>query len=115
MEYILTSNPTIENARDGVAAYKASGADYMITMGGGSFMDTGKVIGIIIKNPEFGDVRSLEGVAPAKNPAVFTNDMIRLISKCFCGAVANEEAGCEEMALGQHITGNAFFHQNVLA
>ncbi|MDE5865817.1 MAG: iron-containing alcohol dehydrogenase, partial [Lachnospiraceae bacterium] len=56
----------------GVAAYKASGADYMITVGGGSSMDTGKAIGIIINNPEFEDVRSLEGVAPTKNPTVFT-------------------------------------------
>ena len=53
-------------------AYKASGADYMITIGGGSSMDTGKAIGIIINNPEFADVRSLEGVAPTKNPTVFT-------------------------------------------
>ena len=51
---------------------KASGADYMITIGGGSSMDTGKAIGIIINNPEFEDVRSLEGVAPTKNKTVFT-------------------------------------------
>ena len=65
-------NPTIENVKSGVAAYKASGADYMITIGGGSSMDTGKAIGIIINNPEFADVRSLEGVAPTKNRTVFT-------------------------------------------
>ena len=68
----IKPNPTIENVKAGVAAYKASGADYMITIGGGSSMDTGKAIGIIINNPEFEDVRSLEGVAPTKNPTVFT-------------------------------------------
>ncbi len=68
----IKPNPTIENVQSGVAAYKASGADYMITVGGGSSMDTGKAIGIIINNPEFADVRSLEGVAPTKNPTVFT-------------------------------------------
>ena len=68
----IKPNPTIENVQSGVAAYKASGADYMITVGGGSSMDTGKAIGIIINNPEFADVRSLEGVAPTNNPAVFT-------------------------------------------
>ena len=68
----IKPNPTIENVQSGVAAYKASGADYMITIGGGSSMDTGKAIGIIINNPEFADVRSLEGVAPTKNHAVFT-------------------------------------------
>ena len=68
----IKPNPTIENVQSGVAAYKASGADYMITIGGGSSMDTGKAIGIIITNPEFEDVRSLEGVAPTKNPTVFT-------------------------------------------
>ena len=52
----------------GVEAYKACGADYMITIGGGSSMDTGKAIGIIINNPEFADVRSLEGVAPHQEP-----------------------------------------------
>ena len=76
MEYAIYSdikpNPTIENVKNGVEAYKASGADYMITVGGGSPMDTGKAIGIIINNPEFADVRSLEGVAPTKNPTVFT-------------------------------------------
>ncbi len=76
MDYVLYSdikpNPTIENVQSGVAAYKASGADYMIAIGGGSSMDTGKAIGIIINNPEFADVRSLEGVAPTKNRTVFT-------------------------------------------
>ena len=68
----IKPNPTIENVQDGVKAYKASGADYMITIGGGSSMDSGKAIGIIINNPEFEDVRSLEGVAPTKNRTVFT-------------------------------------------
>ncbi len=68
----IKPNPTIENVKAGVAAYQASGADYMITVGGGSSMDTGKAIGIIINNPEFEDVRSLEGVAPTKTPTVFT-------------------------------------------
>ncbi len=68
----IKPNPTIENVQHGVEAYKASGADYMIAVGGGSSMDTGKAIGIIINNPEFADVRSLEGVAPTKNRTVFT-------------------------------------------
>ncbi len=68
----IKPNPTIQNVQSGVAAYKASGADCMITIGGGSSMDTGKAIGIIINNPEFEDVRSLEGVAPTKNRTVFT-------------------------------------------
>jgi len=68
----IKPNPTIENVVAGVEAYKNSGADYMITIGGGSSMDTGKAIGIIINNPEFADVRSLEGVAPTKNRTVFT-------------------------------------------
>ena len=68
----IKPNPTIENVQAGVEAYKASGADFMITIGGGSSMDTGKAIGIIINNPEFADVRSLEGVAPTKNRTVFT-------------------------------------------
>lgn len=68
----IKPNPTIENVQHGVAAYKASGADYMITIGGGSSMDTGKAVGIIVNNPEFADVRSLEGVAPTKNKTVFT-------------------------------------------
>ncbi len=68
----IKPNPTIENVQAGVEAYKTSGSDYMITIGGGSSMDTGKAIGIIINNPEFADVRSLEGVAPTKNRTVFT-------------------------------------------
>ncbi len=76
IEYTLYSdikpNPTIENIQHGVEAYKESGADMMITIGGGSSMDTGKGIGIIINNPEFADVRSLEGVAPTKKRTVFT-------------------------------------------
>ena len=66
----IKANPTIENVQTGVAAYKKSGADYLIAIGGGSSMDTCKAIGIIIANPEFEDVRSLEGVAPTKNPSV---------------------------------------------
>ena len=68
----IKPNPTIENIQHGVEAYKESGADMMITIGGGSSMDTGKGIGIIINNPEFADVRSLEGVAPTKKRTVFT-------------------------------------------
>ena len=66
----IKPNPTIENVQTGVAAFKASGADYLIAIGGGSSMDTAKAIGIIINNPEFEDVRSLEGVAPTKKPCV---------------------------------------------
>lgn len=66
----IKPNPTIENVQTGVAAYKRSGADYIIAIGGGSSMDTAKAIGIIINNPEFEDVRSLEGVAPTKKPSV---------------------------------------------
>ena len=68
----IKPNPTIENVQHGVDAYKASGADFMITIGGGSSMDTGKGIGIIVNNPEFYDVRSLEGVSPTTNRTVFT-------------------------------------------
>lgn len=68
----IKPNPTIENVQHGVEAFKKSGADCMITIGGGSSMDTGKAIGIIINNPEFADVRSLEGVAPTKKRTVFT-------------------------------------------
>ncbi len=68
----IKPNPTIENVQHGVEAFKQSGADCMITIGGGSSMDTGKAIGIIINNPEFADVRSLEGVAPTKKRTVFT-------------------------------------------
>lgn len=66
----IKPNPTIENVQLGVSAYKASGADYIIAIGGGSSMDTAKAVGIIINNPEFEDVRSLEGVAPTKNKCV---------------------------------------------
>ena len=68
----IKPNPTIENVQSGVAAYKASGADCIIAIGGGSSMDTAKAIGIIITNPEYADVRSLEGVAPTKNSCVPT-------------------------------------------
>ena len=187
----IKPNPTIENVQSGVEAYKKSGADCMITIGGGSSMDTGKAIGIIINNPEFADVRSLEGVAPTRNRTVFTiavpttagtaaeatinyvitdvqkkrkfvcvdvNDIpdiavvdpdmmatmpakltaatgmdalthaiegyitkaawdlpdclnleaVRLIAKSLRGAVKNEDAGREGMALGQFVTGMAF-------
>ena len=66
----IKANPTIQNVQHGVEAFKASGADYLIAIGGGSSMDTSKAIGIIIANPEFEDVRSLEGVAPTKKPCV---------------------------------------------
>lgn len=66
----IKPNPTIENVQTGVEAFKKSGADYIIAIGGGSSMDTAKAIGIIIRNPEFADVRSLEGVAPTKNPSI---------------------------------------------
>ena len=68
----IKPNPTIENVKDGVAAFKEANADSIIAIGGGSAMDTAKAIGIIIANPEFSDVRSLEGVAPTKNHAVPT-------------------------------------------
>ena len=68
----IKANPTIENVLDGVKAFKNSGADSIVAIGGGSAMDTAKAIGIIIENPEFSDVRSLEGVAPTKNHATFT-------------------------------------------
>lgn len=74
IEYTLYSNikpnPTIENVQSGVAAFKEAEADCIVAIGGGSSMDTSKAIGIIITNPEFEDVRSLEGVAPTKNPCV---------------------------------------------
>ena len=66
----IKPNPTIENVQTGVEAFKNSGADCIIAIGGGSSMDTAKAIGIIIKNPEFADVKSLEGVAPTKNKCV---------------------------------------------
>ena len=74
LEYELYSeikpNPTIDNVKHGVETFKKSGADYLIAIGGGSSMDTSKAIGIIIANPEFEDVRSLEGVVPTKKPCV---------------------------------------------
>ena len=66
----IKANPTVENVKAGVAAYKAAGADYIIAIGGGSSMDTAKAVGIIITNPEFSDVVSLEGVAPTTKPSV---------------------------------------------
>ncbi len=66
----IKANPTIENVQNGVEAFKACGADCIVAIGGGSAMDTSKAIGIIITNPEYADVRSLEGVAPTKNPCV---------------------------------------------
>lgn len=76
LEYVIYSNikpnPTIENVQTRVEEFKKSGADYIISVGGGSSMDTAKAIGIIINNPEFADVRSLEGCAPTKNPTIPT-------------------------------------------
>ncbi len=76
LEYVIYSNikpnPTIENVQTGVEEFRKSGVDYIISVGGGSSMDTAKAIGIIINNPEFADVRSLEGCAPTKNPTVPT-------------------------------------------
>lgn len=66
----IKPNPTIQNVQAGVGAFKKSGADYLVAIGGGSSMDTAKAVGIIINNPEFADVRSLEGVAPTKKPSV---------------------------------------------
>ena len=66
----IKANPTIENCQHGVNAFKASGADYIIAIGGGSSMDTSKAIGIVAANPEFADIISLEGVAPTKNKSV---------------------------------------------
>ena len=66
----IKPNPSIENVQHGVEAFKAAGADYLIAIGGGSSMDTAKAVGIIINNPEFADVRSLEGVADTKNKCV---------------------------------------------
>ena len=66
----IKANPTVENVKTGVETFKASGADCIIAIGGGSSMDTAKAIGIIIKNPKFADVVSLEGVAPTKNKCV---------------------------------------------
>ena len=66
----IKANPTIENVQHDVEAFKAAGADYIVAIGGGSSMDTAKAIGIIIANPEFEDVRSLESTAPTKKPCV---------------------------------------------
>ena len=66
----IKANPTIQNVQNGVAAFKKSGADYIIAIGGGSSMDTSKAIGIIITNPQFEDVRSLEGLSATKKPSV---------------------------------------------
>ena len=68
----IKPNPTIENVQTGVKAFQNSGADCMVAIGGGSSMDTAKAVGIIANNPEFADVRSLEGTAPTKKHAVFT-------------------------------------------
>ena len=68
----IKANPTIENVQHGVKAFQAAGADCIVAIGGGSAMDTAKGVGVIINNPEFADVRSLEGVAPTKKHAVFT-------------------------------------------
>lgn len=68
----IKPNPTIENVQNGVSAFKRAEADSIVAIGGGSAMDTAKAVGIIINNPEFADVRSLEGVAPTKKHAVFT-------------------------------------------
>lgn len=66
----IKPNPTIENVQSGVAAFKAAEADYIIAIGGGSSMDTAKGVGIVIANPNFADIKSLEGVAPTKNKSV---------------------------------------------
>ena len=66
----IKPNPTIQNVQEGVAAFQACGADAIVAIGGGSSMDTAKGIGIVIANPEFEDIRSLEGVAPTKNKSV---------------------------------------------
>ena len=68
----IKANPTIQNVKQGIEAYKKSGADCMVALGGGSSIDTAKAIGIIVNNPEFADVRSLEGVADTHHKAVPT-------------------------------------------
>lgn len=68
----VKANPTITNVKNGIAAFKASGADFMIALGGGSSIDTAKAIGIVVNNPEFADIKSLEGVADTRNKAVPT-------------------------------------------
>ena len=114
----IKPNPTIENVQTGVTAFKAAGADYLIAIGGGSSMDTAKAVGIIINNPEFEDVRSLEGVADTKKPCVpiiawemtdmFHIKAIELISDSLRGAVENTPEGREGMAMGQYIAGMGF-------
>lgn len=68
----IKANPTVKNVQDGVKAFKASGADFIVALGGGSSIDTSKAIGIIVNNPEFADVKSLEGLAPTRCKAVPT-------------------------------------------
>ena len=68
----LKANPTITNVKNGVAAFKTAGADFIIALGGGSSIDTAKAVGIVVNNPEFADVRSLEGTAETKHRAVPT-------------------------------------------
>ena len=63
-------NPTVTNVKNGIEAYKKSGADFIIAIGGGSSIDTAKAVGIVINNPEFSDIVSLEGCAPTKNKSV---------------------------------------------
>ena len=68
----VKANPTITNVKNGIAAFKASGADFLIALGGGSSIDTAKAIGIVVNNPEFADIKSLEGVADTRHKAVPT-------------------------------------------
>ena len=68
----IKANPTIDNVKNGVAAFKASGADFIVALGGGSSIDTAKGIGIVVNNPDFADVKSLEGVAATRHKAVPT-------------------------------------------
>ncbi|MDR2552191.1 MAG: lactaldehyde reductase [Treponema sp.] len=68
----VKANPTIDNVLKGIESFKACGADCIVAIGGGSAIDTAKAVGIVVNNPEFADIRSLEGVAPTKNRAVFT-------------------------------------------
>ena len=101
----IKANPTIQNVQHGVEAFKKAEADYLIAIGGGSSMDTSKAIGIIIANPEFEDVRSLEGVAPTKKPCV---PIIAVPTTAGTAAVDNKKEGREGMALGQYIAGMGF-------
>ena len=68
----VKANPTIANVQNGVSAFKASGADFIVALGGGSSIDTAKGIGIVVNNPNFADVKSLEGVAATRHKAVPT-------------------------------------------